>query len=61
MSASTNFFHIHSLAKNDWHGGPPHKKLLPQQEHSRQPQSKNQRNLYAKHVQLKDTEIKTGG
>jgi hypothetical protein len=54
-------FHIDSLAKNDCHGGPPHKKLLPQQEHSRQPQSKNQRKPYGKQMQLKDTKIKIGG
>jgi hypothetical protein len=40
---------------------PPHKKLLPQQEHSRHPQPKNQPKPYGKHMQLKDNKIKTGG
>jgi hypothetical protein len=42
-------------------GGPPHKKLLPQQEHIRQPQPKTQTKPYGKHMQLKDTKINTGG
>jgi hypothetical protein len=46
---------------NDRDFGPQHKKLPTQEEHSRQPQPTNQTKPLEKHVQLKETKIKTDG
>jgi hypothetical protein len=41
--------------------GPQHKKLPTQKQHSREPQPTNQTKPCEKHVELKDTKIKTDG